>query len=477
MELKFFLLKKFYQLKYLLRPQKKYLSRPVPLSQIEYSGFPETYHLMIRIFKNGRLEEVSKNLEALAQAGIKQLWLSPLHTQSIYTNNDHGYWPDNHQNIDPLIGDEEDLKFLVSEARHWGINILMDAPINHVGYRANFRLNGKKIKVSDLDFFRVHREFGNKDKLLWVLLNDTKEQGKFLEITKIICQRPLFGLPTFVHENEELQKYFIRSYCKFIDYNITCFRIDAANVIPLQYQIKFINELMDYGNRSGKEVSFLLDLWLDDDPLFIFLDLLLPSLKKKNIFIDDTHFISTMRLTFFNYHSFAKLKELLKSRSQREKYLDYLVAFPESHDYKKVIHEEFDKLALYLISEFCCRHHLIFHHGKEDNTEAHKSNRDKKSTLRFDSQFFRYFLCARKAIAPFKIKKYSYELDENTDEHTLVLALGSHQLVLIIHLGDRFTYYSPPEKRIVPVVTHGNVTIENRNIIMAGKSLILMELV
>lgn len=473
MELKILLKKKYFLLRRHLRSFLKLNHPPVPRpEQAVNSFFPVTYHLMIQIYRSGRIDDVIEALPTFSDAGIRMLWLSPLHSQSLYTNNDHGYWPEMHSDIDPLIGDELDLKKLIYEAGKLDIQILLDAPINHVGYEAKFHLNGKRISLNDTEIFRDKVANDKKDKFLWAMLNGTKDGAQFDDLQRIIHGRPLWGLPTFRHENKDIRDYLFESYRVFIDWGVTSFRIDAANIIPINFQIEFINRLTEYGERTGRNIFFLLDLWFEDQPLSFFLDRMLPGLLRKNVFIDDTNLTTVLRLAVFKDFSFANLKNLLRSRLNYPELQKLLVFFPESHDYQMTVKDEFGKIFLYLVGDFTSLHPLVLHHGKEDSPDKHISNRDRLSGLKFGSPFFRLFSDARAAVSPFKTVETNYTVEENLQDDVLILKRGN--LVLLVSLLSEFTYYSEPGKKITSVATHGSAILKNNSVTLSGKTICLV---
>ncbi|MDO5026572.1 MAG: alpha,alpha-phosphotrehalase [Tissierellia bacterium] len=76
----------------------------------------------------GDLQGVIKRLPYLHKLGVDFIWLSPIYPSHQY---DNGYDVDDYCAIDPIFGDFDDFKELVSKANNLGINIMLDMVFNH----------------------------------------------------------------------------------------------------------------------------------------------------------------------------------------------------------------------------------------------------------------------------------------------------------------------------------------------------------
>lgn len=80
-------------------------------------------------FFGGNLNGITEKLDYLASLGVTVLYCNPIF--EAYSN--HRYDTGDYMKIDPLLGTEQDLDRLVSEAKKRGIRIVLDAVLNHTG--------------------------------------------------------------------------------------------------------------------------------------------------------------------------------------------------------------------------------------------------------------------------------------------------------------------------------------------------------
>lgn len=80
-------------------------------------------------FFGGNLAGISSRLPYLSRIGVANVYLNPIFSSP----SNHRYDTQNYFQIDPLLGDENQLANLVTLARSSGIGILLDGVFNHVG--------------------------------------------------------------------------------------------------------------------------------------------------------------------------------------------------------------------------------------------------------------------------------------------------------------------------------------------------------
>lgn len=76
----------------------------------------------------GDLRGIISRLDYLEKLGIDGIWLSPVCASP---QADNGYDISDYRDIWPVVGDMEDMKTLISEAKKRGISIIMDLVLNH----------------------------------------------------------------------------------------------------------------------------------------------------------------------------------------------------------------------------------------------------------------------------------------------------------------------------------------------------------
>lgn len=80
-------------------------------------------------FYGGNLKGITEKLPYLKSLNVSVVYLNPIF--KAYSN--HRYDTGDYLQIDPMLGDENDLKELINTANKLGINIILDGVFNHVG--------------------------------------------------------------------------------------------------------------------------------------------------------------------------------------------------------------------------------------------------------------------------------------------------------------------------------------------------------
>ena len=95
---------------------------------VEYPAYPGAPMKNNRVW-GGNLSGITEKLDGLASLGVSVLYLSPIFSSP----SNHRYDTSDYMSVDPLCGDEKDLKDLFSEARKRGIRVILDGVFNHTG--------------------------------------------------------------------------------------------------------------------------------------------------------------------------------------------------------------------------------------------------------------------------------------------------------------------------------------------------------
>ncbi|WP_434937530.1 glycoside hydrolase family 13 protein [Shewanella sp. HL-SH8] len=103
----------------------------------ENDNHPDMLEQVNRADKDGRhggdIMGIRKALPYLKDLGVTQLWINPLLENNQPQYSYHGYSATNFYNIDPRFGSNEEYKSLVEEANIFGIGIIKDVVVNHMG--------------------------------------------------------------------------------------------------------------------------------------------------------------------------------------------------------------------------------------------------------------------------------------------------------------------------------------------------------
>ncbi|MCL6619880.1 MAG: glycoside hydrolase family 13 protein [Thermomonas hydrothermalis] len=81
----------------------------------------------------GDLAGIRAHLPYLAGLGITQLWLTPVQTNAQPQGAYHGYAITDFYAIDPRLGSLQDYQALATDARRYGMGLIMDVVLNHIG--------------------------------------------------------------------------------------------------------------------------------------------------------------------------------------------------------------------------------------------------------------------------------------------------------------------------------------------------------
>ena len=80
-------------------------------------------------FFGGTIDGIREKLPYIASLGVEVLYLNPV----FEARSNHRYDTADYDAVDPLLGSNDDLKRLISEADTWGIRIVLDAVLSHTG--------------------------------------------------------------------------------------------------------------------------------------------------------------------------------------------------------------------------------------------------------------------------------------------------------------------------------------------------------
>lgn len=80
-------------------------------------------------FFGGDLQGIAQKLDYLQKLGVTCVYLNPI----FESHSNHRYDTADYSRIDPMLGDEEDLKRLCTEAKRRGIRVMLDGVFSHTG--------------------------------------------------------------------------------------------------------------------------------------------------------------------------------------------------------------------------------------------------------------------------------------------------------------------------------------------------------
>ena len=143
---------------YQIFPDRFARSSRMPDLDFEPWDAPPTYHG----FKGGDLYGVAEKLDYLQNLGITAIYFNPVFASA----SNHRYHTYDYYNVDPLLGGNEALRFLLDEAQKRNIRVVLDGVFNHASrgfWQFHHVLeNGEKSPYKDWFHFDPERLKGQR---------------------------------------------------------------------------------------------------------------------------------------------------------------------------------------------------------------------------------------------------------------------------------------------------------------------------
>lgn len=208
---------------------------------------------------NWSMEEITKALPSIAQAGYTTIQTSPMQPQKDYAGEAN--WKDNWWKLyQPLgltiatknnaIGTKEDLKTLCQEAEKYGIKIIVDVVSNHLagGSGESFNSNVREYEQEIYDQELLHKGYGSVS------------DGNVAQLVR----GHLGEYPDLKTEDEVVQQRVLSLLKEYVDCGVDGFRFDAAKHIETKYDGEYASNYWDvvldgaqeYASSKGEELYF-----------------------------------------------------------------------------------------------------------------------------------------------------------------------------------------------------------------------------
>jgi len=174
---------------------------------------PWDSHPTVCGFKGGDLHGVMEKLDYLEDLGINALYFNPIFQSA----SNHRYHTYDYFRVDPLLGDNEIFKALLSEAHRRGIKIILDGVFNHAS-RGFFQFNHLLecgVASPYIDWFFAHG----------FPLNAYHGKPNYE------CWADLPALPKFNTNNREVKDYLFNVTRYWLDIGIDGWRLDVPGDI------------------------------------------------------------------------------------------------------------------------------------------------------------------------------------------------------------------------------------------------------
>lgn len=203
-----------------------------PLTDRFCDGNPENNHGVDRFdplaFHGGDLAGIKQKLSEIQKTGSSTLWLAPVQKNTelgvigdYRSAGYHGYWIQDHEQVDPHQGSLAEAKELVKEAHSRGMRVVLDTVLNHTGPDHPWLQDPAKS-----EWFH-HRG----------TIQDYNDQYQ-------VERCDLGGLPDLNQENPEVYDYLLHNTAYWVkELNADGVRLDAVKHVSKDFWKKFVPDL------------------------------------------------------------------------------------------------------------------------------------------------------------------------------------------------------------------------------------------
>jgi hypothetical protein len=387
------------------------------------------YFILLRAMKHSGdvFVEIERKLSDFEKMGVNTLWLSPPQPQTaagppMFALNDHGYWPSSHADLDPRLGSEANFRKLVQSAKTRGIEVAIDAVLNHFGYADVVQLNNQMVSTSDRSRFVVIDNVAStyhRHGELNAQIEQASSGNEILRLREELSQYPLYDLPTLRKDVPANVDYLIDSFKKFVDRGVTVFRVDAAKHMPHDFLVKFSNEINAYSlAKWRKPAKFIWEAYITrSEALSLFADASTQAMRDP----DHTYFYDfPMREEFKRVqdpeYRFDWLKGFVQYRLKTRQPIDKFIPLVEDHDNGTAFPKRFTARLVYALSDFFSENSPFLFHGSEQ-TGARKADRPVISGFQPEGDVSKILAAVGRVISPYRVhaqeKIYFHETDQN----------------------------------------------------------------
>ncbi len=201
-----------------------------------------TYHNMM----GGNLRGIIERLDYLSDFGITALYLCPIFTSA----SNHRYHTHDYFEIDPILGNLDDFKELVSAAHERSIRIILDGVFNHCS-RGFFQFNTILEQGEESPF----RDWFHIKKYPIRPYSKTKE-------VEYECWWNNKALPKFNTKNPEVRGFIFEVAEYWLNLGIDGWRLDVPNEID---DDSFWQEFRSRVKQINPEAYIVGEIWEDPD--------------------------------------------------------------------------------------------------------------------------------------------------------------------------------------------------------------------
>lgn len=172
-------------------------------------------------FFGGNLAGIRKKLPYLKKLGVNTIYLNPI----FLATSNHRYDTVDYMKIDPMLGDEDDLRGLIHDLHQNGMHLLLDGVFNHVGQESIYFQEAIKDKSSHYYSWFNFINYPEKYQSWW----------------------GVSSLPEVNKSNPEYQDFIYGDHgvlAKWMKDQVDGWRLDVADELPMDFLRNIRNRLM-----------------------------------------------------------------------------------------------------------------------------------------------------------------------------------------------------------------------------------------
>lgn len=298
----------------------------------------------------GDLQGLIDKLDYIKSTGATAMWITPtMANQDSFVDTDgyHGYWVTDYFKVDKHLGDMAKFKELVDKAHEKGLKVILDMPLNHVGWEhPMYKGNGDTPGGDKYDWFHHNGDVKDWD-------NDWQLEN---------CS--IFGLPDLAQEKPEVARYLIDAAKFWVDTGVDGFRLDAVRSVPLSFWKQFDQEIHQY---AGKDFLLIGEYFHGDPTRY-------KSFKGSDMdALVDYPLYYTIEETFAKGASMKDLADRLDQANANYPNPDTMGVFLDNHDTERFLTQaggDTDKLKLALAFSMTVNRMPIHYYGTETGMQS-----------------------------------------------------------------------------------------------------------
>ncbi len=192
-------------------------------------------------FYGGNLKGITKKLQYLKEYGITALYLNPIF--EAFSN--HKYDTADYNTIDPMFGDEDDLRELCAEAAALGIRIIIDGVFSHTG--ADSVYFNKYGRYNSIGAYQSP----DSPYYSWYTFREYPHD--------YVCWWGCKTLPNTNELNPSFRAMIMSAVKKWLDCGVSGWRLDVADELPME----FLRELRDTVREEKPDALIIGEVWED----------------------------------------------------------------------------------------------------------------------------------------------------------------------------------------------------------------------